>query len=517
MEQSLLPTLTYAVRETPLKRVRSFGYFDDLRVPDIDADSSDGGSSDWDGDNSTGSAGGYVQDVSSFDRILLASWEDKFAAGLFRYDVTACKTKVVPGTFGFVAQFNEGRATKKRPTEFSVDTVCQDFDGGKFNFTKADKQEVLFCFQEGQRALSSSEFNVARPVAADATVVLINVSPIEYGHVLLCPRVTDCLPQRITPELLLPPLYMAAESRNPYFRVGYNSLGAYATINHLHFQAYYLMEAFPIERAPTSRLPSNVYKKRHRHGSTVSQVVDYPVRCLCFELGDSFESLAELVGTCCERLQGRNIPFNLLIADHGARVFLIPQKFSHRAAKGEIPADVAATGINPAVFEISGHLLYKQQEDYDDVTEETAVKMLQCASLTEEDFYETCTYILDEEGVRKHSALERIPGSVDGGSRALPAPEVTACDPQASPPSPLSAATAISAPPSPTSAWVYANDDQSVPDIGPPAFDRRSLDRGCIELVKTCSTEASQLPSPTYPPLNEDSASSDSEDAVVPS
>jgi GDP-L-galactose phosphorylase len=84
-------------------------------------------------------------------------------------------------------------------------------------------------------------------VQENATVVLINVSPIEYGHVLLCPRVTDCLPQRITPELLLPPLYLAAESRNPYFRVGYNSLGAYATINHLHFQAYYLMEAFPIE------------------------------------------------------------------------------------------------------------------------------------------------------------------------------------------------------------------------------------------------------------------------------
>jgi GDP-L-galactose phosphorylase len=97
--------------------------------------------------------------------------------------------------------------------------------------------------------------------------------------------------------------------------------------------------------------------------------MNYPVRCLCFELGDGFESLAELVGTACQRLQARDTPFNLLIADHGARVFLIPQKFSHRAALGEIPDDVVATGINPAVFEISGHLLYKQQEDYDAVSE----------------------------------------------------------------------------------------------------------------------------------------------------
>jgi GDP-L-galactose phosphorylase len=26
-------------------------------------------------------------------------------------------------------------------------------------------------------------------------VVLINVSPIDYGHVLLCPKVLDCIPQ----------------------------------------------------------------------------------------------------------------------------------------------------------------------------------------------------------------------------------------------------------------------------------------------------------------------------------
>jgi GDP-L-galactose phosphorylase len=93
--------------------------------------------------------------------------------------------------------------------------------------------------------MKTSAYKASNAIASSPNVMLINVSPIEYGHVLLCPRVTDCLPQRISPDVLLPPLHMAAESRNPYFRVGYNSLGAYATINHLHFQAYYLMEAFP--------------------------------------------------------------------------------------------------------------------------------------------------------------------------------------------------------------------------------------------------------------------------------
>ena len=64
----------------------------------------------------------------------------------------------------------------------------------------------------------------------------MQVSPIEYGHILLVPRVLDCLPQRIDEDSFLLALHMAAEANNPYFRVGYNSLGAFATINHLHFQ-----------------------------------------------------------------------------------------------------------------------------------------------------------------------------------------------------------------------------------------------------------------------------------------
>lgn len=62
------------------------------------------------------------------------------------------------------------------------------------------------------------------------------MSPIECGHVLLIPRVLDCLPQRIDHESFLLALHMAKEVADPFFRVGYNSLGAFATINHLHFQ-----------------------------------------------------------------------------------------------------------------------------------------------------------------------------------------------------------------------------------------------------------------------------------------
>ena len=58
--------------------------------------------------------------------------------------------KVLPGEFGFIAQLNEGRHLKKRPTEFRVDQVLQCFDAKKFNFTKVGQEEVLFCFEESK-------------------------------------------------------------------------------------------------------------------------------------------------------------------------------------------------------------------------------------------------------------------------------------------------------------------------------------------------------------------------------
>ena len=64
-----------------------------------------------------------LSDSNLLDSVLLAEWEDRADQGLFRYDVTACPTKLVLGPYGFIAQCNEGRMSKKRPTEFRVDQV----------------------------------------------------------------------------------------------------------------------------------------------------------------------------------------------------------------------------------------------------------------------------------------------------------------------------------------------------------------------------------------------------------
>lgn len=329
-----------------------------------------------------------------FINLLLGQWEDRMTQGLFRYDVTACETKVIPGNLGFVAQLNEGRHLKKRPTEFRVDRVLQPFDSAKFNFTKVGQEEVLFQFENSGSDDSYFLRSAAVTVADRApNVVAINVSPIEYGHVLLIPRVLDHLPQRIDQESFLLALHMAAEAASPYFRLGYNSLGAFATINHLHFQAYYLTVPFPVEKAATQRIP--LAEGGIKSGVKVSKLMNYPVRGLVFEEGNTLNDLANVVSSACIWLQDNNVPYNVLISDSGRKIFLFPQCYAEKQALGDVSQELLDTQVNPAVWEISGHIVLKRRDDYEEASEASAWRLLAVVSLSEARFEEVKAYIFD--------------------------------------------------------------------------------------------------------------------------
>lgn len=425
---SLLPLYRFPCADGfASKRIRSFGDFSTAFVPDIDHQRtpSDDDLPSIEGSSDSGSSVQVVPQRSVLDSLLLAEWEDRAEQGLFRYDVTACPTRVLNGTYGFISQLNEGRASKKRPTEFRVDQVNQPFDDSKFNFCKALQREVLLQFQPTPKTKtttaaasgplsdpfnsisnsSGATFTPVAPIVGSPHVVLINVSPIEYGHVLLVPRVLDNLNQLVDPQSMLLALQFAREADNPYLRVGFNSLGAYATINHLHFQAYYLAAPMAIERAPTALLRSSSAAKstginpriggtsahgRHRGKNDVKifELVGYPVKGLVYEAGESLSELARAVGIACQRLTAKNIPHNLLVVDRGARVFLLPNEFAKRKAMNEIPENILVTQVDPAVFEMAGHLVLKRQEDFDVADQDWAWKLLEYASVSDELFAE---------------------------------------------------------------------------------------------------------------------------------
>ncbi|KAG8662514.1 hypothetical protein MANES_01G116800v8 [Manihot esculenta] len=326
--------------------------------------------------------------------------------GLFRYDVTSCATRIIPGRWGFIAQLNEGRHLKKRPTEFRVDKVLQAFDETKFNFTKIGQEEVLFRFEPGNDL--KSEFVPTAPPTADSTspsVVAINVSPIEFGHVLLIPRVLDCLPQRIDHESFLLALHMAKEASNPFFRIGYNSLGAFATINHLHFQAYYLAVPFPVEKSPTKRIKT--VKGMQDRGVIVSRLSNFPVRGFVFEGGNTMQCLSDSVASACIYLQNNNIPYNVLIADSGNKIFLFPQCFAEKQALGKVSQELLETLVNPAVWEIAGHIVLKRRQDFENASEASAWRLLSDVSLSEERFRQVKAYVLEAAGFQETSNTDQ--------------------------------------------------------------------------------------------------------------
>ncbi|XP_057784301.1 GDP-L-galactose phosphorylase 2-like [Salvia miltiorrhiza] len=338
-----------------------------------------------------GSCDGKCPKTSNLNNLLLGQWEDRMTQGLFRYDVTSCETKVIPGTYGFIAQLNEGRHLKKRPTEFRVDKVLQPFDKNKFNFTKVGQEEVLFRFEPSENG--KARYFPSTPIDPEKgppSVVAINVSPIEYGHVLLIPRVLDCLPQKIVHECLLLALHFAKEASNPFFRVGYNSLGAFATINHLHFQAYYLSAPFPIEKTATCKILSSKDTR-----VIVSKLLNYPVRGLVFEGGNKLCDLCDAVASSCISLESNNVAFNMLISDCGKRVFLLPQCYAEKQARGEVDRELLDTQVNPAVWEISGHMVLKRRKDYDEASEQYAWKLLSEVSLSDERFQEVEKYVCE--------------------------------------------------------------------------------------------------------------------------
>lgn len=79
---------------------------------------------------------------------------------------------------------------------------------------------------------------------------------------------------------------------------------------------------FPIEKAPTKKTTAL------DGGVKISELVNYPVRGLVFEGGNTMEHLSNAVSDACICLQDNNIPYNVLIADCGNRIFLLPQVIS---------------------------------------------------------------------------------------------------------------------------------------------------------------------------------------------
>ena len=304
--------------------------------------------------------------LSHFDSALCSAWRQRMELGLFRYPLVALPTQTLPGTVGFVAQLNVERAVQRRRPQ-NIKSVRQEFDPEQFNFNQIRLGEVLF------RLLRKRD--CPGTVQQEDILVVINVSPLEWGHVLLVPEPARGLPQRLLPGALRAGVEAVLLSSHPGFRVGFNSLGGLASVNHLHLHGYYLAHRLPVEGAPSEPLDP----RGHLH---VLQALPAPgFLFYTSRPGPDLEALVSRVCRATDYLTDCDIAHNLFVtrgappgktssssALSGVRVILWPRKPSFGIKEGE--------AFNVALCELAGHLPVKTAQDFSSLTEAAALALI---------------------------------------------------------------------------------------------------------------------------------------------
>ena len=171
-----------------------------------------------------------------------------------------------------------------RPARASAETVSglnKPFNPDGFHFNKPFlRAEQLW---QGELATDTQRIGLT---------VFYNKFPFMPYHFILAPEAGACMPQYLQPDYheMIWTLCMQQAASLPGLGVGYNSIGACASVNHLHFQGFIHTDLLPVESP----------QWQHQGGDS-----PYPMPCTVFEDVDSAWQAIHL-------LHQQNQPYNLL-------------------------------------------------------------------------------------------------------------------------------------------------------------------------------------------------------------
>ena len=224
-------------------------------------------------------------------------------------------------------QFNHLRSFRpRRITQFVHEGMWQPFDEDAFNFNKPFMARE--CFWRGELLGRSVD-------------LFYNKYPFADLHGLLVMERQQCLPQLLRQQdhAHVWQLLTILREHMPGIGMGYNSYGAYASVNHLHFQMFVDAEGLPVE--------DSVWQ--HNGGA-----LEYPAECHAFSgASDAWDFI--------QQLHDRQQPYNLLYVP--GRVFVYPRK-----TQGSVPVPAWSSGFT--WYELSGAMICFNQRDYSELTSE---------------------------------------------------------------------------------------------------------------------------------------------------
>ncbi|KAE8618134.1 hypothetical protein XENTR_v10009281 [Xenopus tropicalis] len=343
--------------------------------------------------------------LSPFDKALQSKWEEKMNEGLFRYPLRNVQTKILPGSVSYVAQLNIQRSINRRKPE-DIWSVQQKFNPNQFNYNKIKSEEIVFQMIRSEaehsvdshivqgsmvNGMGSSECksgstpqgSCTLECKSSCTLVVINVSPLEFGHVLFMPDPSLCLPQILTENLMLFGMESVFLSSHPGFRVGFNSLGGFASVNHLHLHGFYLDHELLIESSCSKPLCPEI---------NFHLVTHFPAPGFLFYTdGKDLKSTAQKICKVTDFLVAKNIAHNLFVTRgsnpdtgkvsedrNGIRVIIWARKPSFGAKE--------VSAFNVALCELAGHLPVKNQEDFISITEDSVIAIIHSCLLADDEF-----------------------------------------------------------------------------------------------------------------------------------
>ncbi|XP_039054098.1 GDP-L-galactose phosphorylase 1-like isoform X1 [Hibiscus syriacus] len=301
------------------------------------------------------------EEQSMLDAVLLSQWEDRMLKGYFKYDVTTSEIKVITGKMKFLSQLNEGQITDHQFK--SEGKKLHEFYPLVFDCMK-HPEELLFCLASSKKA--KSELTPSADVPDSAVLVIINVTPVEYGHVYLVPCFSNKLYPFLDARSIEISTRLAAEINNQSFRMFYDCYRP--NFSAVYFEACYLPHPLPVEFRPVS-----TFFGGGRRGIHICSIIDYPIKTLSFTTTHNLKILAAAISEICSHLEEKNVQYNLMISDSGKRVFLFLQKTC--AASRAISA-----------WECGGYFLYADRYEFDQVTEDAMLNRLSSFSLDDCDF-----------------------------------------------------------------------------------------------------------------------------------
>uniref|UniRef100_A0AAV1UR43 GDP-D-glucose phosphorylase 1 n=1 Tax=Peronospora matthiolae TaxID=2874970 RepID=A0AAV1UR43_9STRA len=330
---------------------------------------------------------------SRLDELLSCQWDITASTGMLRTNVEDTMRRCVPGKLGLIVQFNPNHFQGKRPVDPQLlkvhmgDTFTNRNTSG-FNFTLAKKAEFLsglrFGTIEDQRLSSVRAIDIKTKKVEH--FVLVNVAPLVRGHVLFLLDMDLVQPQKMTKKYMHYALGISREMQREDFALGFNSAGAWSSVNHFHLHGYFFPQHEDL-RSVNFPVASQTREGLFRVGGVhVKHLPNWKTTCYVIEPEDGARDgaeVAEIAWTLLEVLQSEGIPHNLLVV--GMVVFVFPRQlqrencaaFSSDRASSDSDITIASISrLRIAVAELSGLVVVGDRADYENLTEDTFTTIL---------------------------------------------------------------------------------------------------------------------------------------------